>query len=29
MVDDHPEKDVEESQRGSGQDVSESRCPLE
>ena len=27
--DDHDEKDVEESQRGSGQDASACRCPLE
>jgi hypothetical protein len=27
--DDHTEKDVEETQRGNGQDVSVSRCPLE
>jgi hypothetical protein len=27
--DDHDEKDVEESQRGSGQDAPASRCPLE
>jgi len=27
--DDHAEKDVEESQRGSGQDAPASRCPLQ
>jgi hypothetical protein len=27
--DDHAEKDVEESQRGSGEDVTSCRCPLE
>ena len=29
LQDDHAEKDVEESQRGSGQDVPSFRCPLE